>query len=126
MLKTAPFEPADYLKTETGRAEYITAALETNDPGFIRDALNVVARSIGMAKVAQQAGLTREGLYKSLGKSGNPEFGTVISLLPALNLKLAAQPKYAERSTTFVAATGNRSTAKHVVRRKAAKRVKRK
>ena len=92
MPKTAPFDAADYLKTATARAEYITAALETNDPAFIRDAVGVVARSIGMSKVARQAGVTREGLYKALGPSGNPEFGTVISLLPALQLTLSARP----------------------------------
>src|SRR5262249_15449271 len=92
MPKTAPFDAADYLKTATARAEYITAALETNDPAFIRDAVGVVARSIGMSKVARQAGVTREGLFKALGRSGNPEFGTVISLMPALQLKLSARP----------------------------------
>jgi len=92
MAKAAPFDPAAYLKTTTARAEYITAALETNDPAFIRDAVGVVARSIGMSKVAKQAGVTREGLYKALGPSGNPEFGTVIGLMPALQLKLSARP----------------------------------
>jgi probable addiction module antidote protein len=111
--KTAPFDAADYLKTATARAEYITAALETNDPAFIRDAVGVVARSIGMSKVAKQAGVTREGLYKALGPSGNPEFGTVISLLPALQLKLSARPVRAK------------SAAKHVAHRRSRQRVKR-
>jgi len=96
MPKTAPFDAADYLKTATARAEYITAALETNDPAFIRDAVGVVARSIGMSKVARQAGITREGVYKALGPSGNPEFGTVISLLSALQIKLSATPARAK------------------------------
>jgi probable addiction module antidote protein len=120
MLRTSPFEPADYLKTAEARAEYITAALETNDPIFIRDALNVVARSIGMAKVAEQAGVTREGLYKSLGKSGNPEFGTVMSLLPAMNLRLAAQPASRQCRVPSTIKSAHRTS-----RKKAAKRVKR-
>ena len=99
MPKTAPFDAADYLKTATARAEYITAALETNDPAFIRDAVGVVARSIGMSKVAKQAGVTREGLYKALGPAGNPEFGTVIGLMPAFQLKLSARPVQAKSPT---------------------------
>ena len=75
MPKTAPFDAADYLKTRTARAEYITAALETNDPAFIRDAVGVVARSIGMSKVARQAGITREVLYKALGPSRRARCG---------------------------------------------------
>ena len=103
MPKTAPFDTADYLKTATARAEYITAALETNDPAFIRDAVGVVARSIGMSKVARQAGITREGVYKALGPSGNPEFGTVISLLSALQIKLSARPARAKSTKRVVA-----------------------
>ena len=111
MPKTAPFDAADYLKTIAARAEYITAALETNDPAFIRDAVGVVARSIGMSKVARQAGITREGLYKALGPSGNPEFGTVIGLMPALQLKLSARPVQAK------------SPAKRVVHKRARRRI---
>jgi probable addiction module antidote protein len=112
MPKTAPFDAADYLKTATARAEYITAALETNDPAFIRDAVGVVARSIGMSRVAKQAGVTREGLYKALGPSGNPAFGTVISLMPALRLRLSARPVQA------------RSAAKRVAHKRARRRTK--
>jgi probable addiction module antidote protein len=113
MPKTTPFDAADYLKTATARAEYITAALETNDPAFIRDAVGVVARSIGMSKVARQAGVTREGLYKALGPSGNPEFGTVISLMTALQLELSARPVRAK------------SRAKGVAFKRARRRIKR-
>jgi probable addiction module antidote protein len=108
MPKTTPFDAADYLKTATARAEYITAALETNDPTFIRDAVGVVARSIGMSKVAKQAGVTREGLYKALGPAGNPEFGTVISLMPALQLKLSARPVQAKSPTKRAYRRGRR------------------
>ncbi len=114
MAKTARFEASDYLATAEARAEYMTAALETGDVRFIRDALETVAKAIGMAKVARQAGITREGLYKVLGPAGNPEFGTVISLLPALKLKLklAARPVRSKRTPV-------RRAAKRTVRRRA-------
>ena len=92
MLRTTRFDAASYLDTPKARAEYLTAALETGDADFVRDALGVVARAEGMARVAKRAKRSRESISRSLSKKGNPEFSTVMSLLPALRLKLAAVP----------------------------------
>jgi probable addiction module antidote protein len=54
--------------------------------------LGVVVKAIGVAKVSGQIGLTREGLYKSLGKSGNPEFATIMRIVRALGLTLSVKP----------------------------------
>jgi probable addiction module antidote protein len=43
-----------------------------------------------MAELAKQTGLTREGLYSSLSKDGNPSLGTVMKVLKALGLRLTA------------------------------------
>lgn len=74
----------------------MAAALEEGDAAEIRRALNSVARSLGMAAVAQQAGLGRESLYKALSETGNPEFATVLKLMKAMGLKLSALPMEAE------------------------------
>ena len=71
---------------------YIAAALESGDADFVRDALGIVARARGMGEVAKNAGLNRESLYKALGGSGNPEFGTVMRIVRALGLTLSARP----------------------------------
>jgi len=92
MLKTPPFDAADYLTTPEARAESMTAAFESGDLEFIRDSLGVVVRAIGVAKVSKHIGVTREGLYKSLGKSGNPEFATIMRMVRALGLTLSAKP----------------------------------
>lgn len=91
MLKTTRFDAADYLTTPEARAEYLTAAFETGDLEFIRDSLGVVVKATGVAKVSKHIGVTREGLYKSLGKSGNPEFDTVMRIVRALGLTLSAK-----------------------------------
>jgi probable addiction module antidote protein len=91
-LKTTRFDAADYLTTREAQAEYITAAYETGDPEFIRDAYKIVARARGMSKVAAEAGLSRESLYKALGESGNPEFGTIMRINRALGIMLSAHP----------------------------------
>ena len=44
-VKTRPFDPAAYLDTPEAIAAYMTEALDSNDPGFIADALGVIARA---------------------------------------------------------------------------------
>jgi probable addiction module antidote protein len=45
-----------------------------------------------MGDIARAAGLNRESLYKALGETGNPEFGTMLGVLQALGLELTARP----------------------------------
>ncbi len=90
--KTTRFDSADYLDTEERQVAYIAAALETSDADFVRDALGLVARARGMGEIARKAGLNRESLYKALGETGNPEFGTVMRIVRALGLTLSAHP----------------------------------
>ncbi len=89
-MRTTPFDAADYLGTREAQIEYITSAYETGDPEFIRDAYNIVARARGMARIAEETGLSRESLYKALGERGNPEFGTVMKINRALGITLSA------------------------------------
>lgn len=90
MPKTTRFDAADYLDTEERQVAYIAAALESGDADFVRDALGLVARARGMGGIAKKAGLNRESLYKALGETGNPEFGTVMRIVRALGLTLSA------------------------------------
>lgn len=91
-LETRPFDPANYLDSDEALAAYMDEAFETGDPAFIADALGVVARARGMAKVARKAGLSRESLYRTLSAEGNPELGTVLRVMRALGLRLSATP----------------------------------
>jgi probable addiction module antidote protein len=97
-MKTSPFDAADYLDSPEAQAEYMTAALETGDAEFIRDAVGVIARARGMARIAKGTGLSRESLYKALGKNGNPEFATVMRIVRAMGLTLSARPAGARTS----------------------------
>ena len=92
MPKTTRFDAADYLDTEERQAAYITSALQSGDADFVRDALGLVARARGMGEIAKKARLNRESLYKALGQTGNPEFGTVMRIVRALGLTLSAHP----------------------------------
>ena len=91
MDKTTRFDAAEYLTTPEAQAEFITAALETGDAAYVRDAIGVVARSRGMGEIAKAAGLNRESLYRALGSAGNPEFSTMLRVLDALGIALTAR-----------------------------------
>ena len=99
MSKTTRFDAADYLDSEDRQVAYITAALETGDADFVRDALGLVARARGMGVIAKNAGLNRESLYKALAEAGNPEFGTVMRIVRALGLTLSARPAATRRTS---------------------------
>lgn len=87
-LKTTKFDVQDHLGTPEERAAYLSAAFEEGDDAFIRQAFHDIARSIGMTEVARLAGVTREGLYKSLGKNGDPKLSTILSIARALGVRL--------------------------------------
>ena len=86
--KTKPWDAADYLNTKDDIALYLEAAFEDGDPALIVAALGDAARAKGMTKVAAEAGLGRESLYKALSPEGNPEFATVLKVMRALGLRL--------------------------------------
>lgn len=88
--ETRPWNAADYLNTEAEIVAYIDAAFEDGDPALIAAALGDVARAKGMTKVAAEAGLGRESLYKALSPGGNPELATVVRVMRALGLRLHA------------------------------------
>ncbi len=86
------FDPAEYLDNDEMIAGYLSDALETQDSAFVADAIGAFARAKGMKRVAQDAGVSRESLYRALSSKGNPEFATVLRVLASLNIKLIAQP----------------------------------
>lgn len=76
--------------------EYLRAALEEGDmPEVFLLALRRVAESRGMSRLAREAHLNRENLYRMLGEKGNPELGSLCALLDALGLRLSVEMKRA-------------------------------
>ncbi len=90
--KTKRWDAADHLKSDGDIIAYLEAAFEDGDSGVVAAALGDIARAKGMTKVARQAGLGRESLYKALSVGGNPELGTVLRVVRALGIKLHAVP----------------------------------
>jgi probable addiction module antidote protein len=90
-IKLTKFDVVDYLKNDEVIAEYITAAIEENDPDFLLQALNDVARARGMGNIAALSGLGRESLYKALSPGAKPRFATIMKVMQALGLRLKAE-----------------------------------
>ncbi|MDX2239036.1 MAG: putative addiction module antidote protein [Hyphomonadaceae bacterium] len=91
--RTRPYDSADYIDTPEAAAAFLEAALEDGDPQIIAATLGDIARSQGMAQIAERAGLTREALYKSLSVDGNPRLTTLLSVLKAMGLRLSVAVK---------------------------------
>ena len=88
MLKTTPFDAADYLDSPEVIAEFLADAFESGHPGVISSALGAVARAKGMTELASQTGLSRQSLSRWLAPDGHPEFATVLKVLAALGVTL--------------------------------------
>jgi probable addiction module antidote protein len=84
-----PFDAVDYLESEEDIALYLNAILEDGSPMEIAAALGDVARARGMAKVAADAGLSRESLYRGLSGSRVPTADTLLRVIRALGMKLS-------------------------------------
>lgn len=89
--KLTKWDAADHLNTEEGMALYLEACLGENDPVLLAAALGDIARARGMAQLARDTGLTREGLYKALSAEGNPSLATIMKVMAALGLRLHAE-----------------------------------
>ena len=92
MNKIKPFDAADYLDGEEVISEYLNVALEDPNPDVFLMAISDVAKARGMSRLAKDAGLGRESLYKALAPGAKPRYETVIKLLRALGVELNASP----------------------------------
>jgi probable addiction module antidote protein len=88
MDKFSKFEAADYLDSEEMIAEYLTAALEDENPDVFLAAIADVAKARGMSAVARHTGLGRESLYKALTPGAKPRYDTILKVLHSLGVKL--------------------------------------
>jgi probable addiction module antidote protein len=72
-------------------AAYLSSALANADTTKFMEALADVVQAHGVAAVAQDAGLSRDALYKMLRGERKPQHETVVAILAALGMRLAAE-----------------------------------
>ena len=85
------FDASDYLDSEEAISEYLNSILEENNPALLASALGDIAKARGMTKIAKDAGLTREALYKALRPNASPRFDTISRVCQSLGVKLVVQ-----------------------------------
>lgn len=88
MIETTPWDSAKYLQSDEAVESYLQDAFDSGDTAEVADALGVIARVKGMTKIAEQAGLSRTALYRTLSAEGRPELSTLLKVMRAMNLRL--------------------------------------
>ena len=94
-VKTRAFDAAEYLDGPEAISAYLADAFASNDIAEIADALGIAARARGMSRLAEETGLNRQQLYRTLSVGGRPELGTVLKVADALGFRLELVPKVA-------------------------------
>ena len=74
-------------------SEYLNEALREGSQELFMLALRDVARAKGMAKLAREANLNREALYRMLSETGNPNLSSLSKLLDTFGLTLTIKEK---------------------------------
>ncbi|MDB5971104.1 MAG: transcriptional regulator [Hydrocarboniphaga sp.] len=97
---SVPHSEATIAELRADRAfavEYLKSALEELDDPEHRAVGLLALRDVaeargGLAAIAQEAGITREALYRALSPSGNPTLKTLLAVLHAVGMRLSVSP----------------------------------
>jgi|ERR1700733_6196102 probable addiction module antidote protein len=96
--RSRPFNGAEHLRSEAAVTAYIEEMLEDGDQRAVSVALRTVVDAVGgMAALADKTGLSREMLYRTLSKRGNPRLDTLAVILAVFGLRLTVQPAQKSR-----------------------------
>jgi len=74
-------------------AEYLTAARADSNEAFLVALRDVAEAQKGMKRVAKEAKVNRENLYRVLSKKGNPSSATLEAVLDVLGIGVKFFPK---------------------------------
>ncbi|MBD0678357.1 addiction module antidote protein [Pseudomonas sp. PSB11] len=95
---TSLYEASCFLDTPETISAYLAESMMAQDPQIFMKALAEVVKARGLNKVAQEAGVDRESLCKSLQGGAKIRFETVKKLLMAVGVELTVQPIAASQS----------------------------
>lgn len=94
-----PFDPSEYLESPEACALYLDEALKYGDAKFFAKCMGHVAKAVGMTELARRSGISRQTLYDALSGETTPRMDTILGVLDALGVRLAAvapEPEAAE------------------------------
>lgn len=101
---TTRYEASRFLDSPEAIAAYLAESLKTGETEGLIHALAEVAKAKGVNKVAKDAGVNRESLYKVLKAGSKTQFETIRKLMTAIGLELTVQPITALAVTSKAAA----------------------
>jgi probable addiction module antidote protein len=84
------YEPdiAGRLTSDAAIEFYLNQVLQDGDEAEFKRAMGYIAKAKGMTSVAQEIGVNRENLYKSLNGQTKTQFDTIYKLLKSFGLIL--------------------------------------
>jgi len=85
-FKRNPEEAYEYLKNALKNYE------KDRDERLLLLALRRVAEAVGVRKISEKTGLTRQSIYKALSEKGNPTLKTLDAILKALGFTHSFRP----------------------------------
>ncbi|HEX4886825.1 MAG TPA: addiction module antidote protein [Luteibaculaceae bacterium] len=91
-METSKFDIADYLDNSEMIAEYLNVVLAEGSDAEIIASIGHTAKAIGMAKIAEESGLSRPSLYKALSDGAKPQFSTIMKVLKAVGGQIRVNP----------------------------------
>jgi probable addiction module antidote protein len=91
-VELKPFDVSEYIHTPEAEAELLSDAFASGDARYIAHALGIVARARGISRVAREAGVSRVALHKAFSGDGDPKLSTLLGVMKALDMQLAAVP----------------------------------
>lgn len=110
---TSHYEASRFLDSPETISAYLAESMKAKDPELLMKALGEVAKALGVNKVAQDAGVNRESLYKSLKGGAKTRYDTIRKLMEAFGVELTVQP-IAENSAAYGSGVQARMTEKAV------------
>ena len=81
------FEIKDYINNANEAQSYLQAAMSDGISRWLV-ALGEIAKSRGMKELAEQTGLSRQSLYKTLNGKTNPKIETIDKIVKSLGFEL--------------------------------------
>jgi probable addiction module antidote protein len=93
MPRPRVFHSAKHRGNPQSIARFLNDAFETDRASDVISAIGNLARDRGIAFIAEQAGVRREGLYRSLSGDMDPKFGTICKVLKALGMQITIKPR---------------------------------
>lgn len=87
------FDSAKYLDSKEAIAAYLSFAAQSGDAEHLKAAMKTAARAEKMARIAANAGVTREGAYKALKPGTKTQLQTALAILDALGMAITVVPK---------------------------------